>query len=532
MNKNSRLILASNVKLDRNYNNICNISEMDMVTFLENNQVAQGVDFSFIRGDNRILVPFNLATCLSANYLAFKNPDYSNKWFFAWIDEVKYKNDKTTEIIYTIDHFTTWYSYITLQDCFVIREHVNDDSVGANTYPEGLETGDFIINSHVIDDQMDNIAEDLVYVLSSSVSIYDTETDGNRYLNVTGGYYNGIYSACKYYVLENQQGVESALNRLAKAGQIDAVNGLFMAPRTLAQVVSEMSPVVINSMSSQHYNNSISKNTSLNGYTPKNKKLLTGNYNYLLVSNNNGQSVIYNYEDFSTNTCDFIIDMAITPGCSIRMTPLNYKNNARSDEYGINMGKLPICSFPCDMYTNWLTQNSINIGGLTVSSDDINIATQGFNAIAGAITNVATGNYAGAVTGAVNGVGGIANSLISKKQHELIPPQARGNLNAGDVITASNKNNFHFYKMSIKAEYARMLDDYFTKYGYTVNRLKKPNITGRTYFNYVQIDSNDLIYTGNIPKESIEIINGIFRKGTTIWHNLTNIGNYSLDNSI
>ena len=536
-NKNSRLILANNVKLDRNYNNICNISESNMISFLENNQVAQGIDFSFIRTDNRILVPFNLTTCLSANYMAFQNPDYSNKWFFAWIDEVNYKNDKTTEIVYTIDHFTTWYSYIALQDCFVIREHVNDDSVGANTYPEGLETGEFICNSHIIDDHLDNIVEDLVYILSSSVDL-------GSYINDPTSFdsdnpippskmrkYNGIISGTSYYPALTPIQVKNFLEGLTKCGQIDALNGIFMAPvYSVGELQDDFSIQETNTPYT--YTNSISKQTTLNGYIPVNKKLLCYPFNYLLVSNNNGTGVIMNYEDFSTSSCNFTINIAVTPGCSIRMIPNNYKGITDSDEYGINMGKLPICSYPVDMYTNWLTQNSLNIGGHTVTSDDINLATAGTNAILGTIGNIASGNVGGSIGSAVNGAGNIANSLIAKKQHELIPPQARGNLNAGDVITSSNKNNFHFYKMSIKAEYARMLDDYFTRYGYTVNRLKKPNITGRTYFNYVQIDSNDLIYTGNIPKESIEVINNIFRKGTTVWHNLTNIGNYSLDNSI
>jgi hypothetical protein len=86
--------------------------------------------------------------------------------------------------------------------------------------------------------------------------------------------------------------------------------------------------------------------------------------------------------------------------------------------------------------------------------------------------------------------------------------------------------------MSIKDEYARIIDDYFSRFGYKVNSLKVPNITGRTYFNYVEIGAGEDIAFGTLPIDAMEDINNIFRRGTTIWHNHDNIGNFSLDNNL
>ncbi len=529
MAKNSKVMICHNIKMDKSYKNVLNYTETQMVSLCEANVVATANNFSFVRERNAILVPFSYSNCLECNYIAFQNPNYSNKWFFGWIDEVNYKNNGTTEIVFTIDVWSTWFDYWTAKPCLVIREHVNNDGVGVNTVPEGLETGEIICNSHVIDDNMDNIMDDLTYVLSTTVSLYDTE--GDKFIPVTGGLYNGIYSATKYYQL-SEAGINAKLKELAQKGQIDAVNGLFMAPKVLATIVSEMSPQIVNSNSAQTYSNSISKQTTLNGYTPKNKKLLCYPYNYLIASNNNGASYTYNYEDFSGGNCTFKIYMAITPGCSIRMIPTNYKGVSENDEYGINMGKLPICSYPCDMYTNWMTQNSINIAGHQISSDDINIGLSSFNALASTVGSIASKDSMGAVSNAVNGAGSIANALITQKQHELIPPQARGNLNGADVITASNKNNFHFYKMSIKQEYAKIIDDYFTRYGYKINRLKTPNITGRNIFNYIQIGADEVVGSGTLSNAYMDVINNICRSGVTIWHNHSNMYNYNLDNSI
>ena len=127
------------------------------------------------------------------------------------------------------------------------------------------------------------------------------------------------------------------------------------------------------------------------------------------------------------------------------MTPLNYKGIASNDLESLMLGKFPICNYQVDMYTNWLTQNSVNIGGNTVTSDDLNIANASVGAISGVIGSLLTGNIGGAITGAVSGGTSIASALIGQKQHELIPPSVRGDLNSGDVVTADSKNNLKSY---------------------------------------------------------------------------------------
>ena len=91
--------------------------------------------------------------------------------------------------------------------------------------------------------------------------------------------------------------------------------------------------------------------------------------------------------------------------------------------------------------------------------------------------------------------------------------------------------------MSIQEQYARVIDDYFDKYGYKTNLCKIPNQTGRRYWNYVQISaSEDIGYSTNttrsVPAGSMNIINNIYRNGVTIWHSHENLGDYLLTNDI
>ena len=81
--------------------------------------------------------------------------------------------------------------------------------------------------------------------------------------------------------------------------------------------------------------------------------------------------------------------------------------------------------------------------------------------------------------------------------------------------------------MSIKAQQAKVIDDYFTRYGYKVNSLKVPNYNTRPFWNYIQtIDPN---ITGSIPFNDIVKIKNIYEKGITFWHT-NDIGDYSKDN--
>lgn len=140
---NSNLILAKNIKIDKK--NVCRYSGTDLLTLMRNQShlIYEGSDYSFIQ-ENRIYVSASYENCLYANYLAFCNPRYSNKYFFAWITNIIYTNDGTCEIEYEIDSWSTWYSHLTFNPCFVKREHVNDDTIGKHTIDENLDVGEII----------------------------------------------------------------------------------------------------------------------------------------------------------------------------------------------------------------------------------------------------------------------------------------------------------------------------------------------------------------------------------------------------
>lgn len=140
MEKNSRIILAKNIKIDKN--NVTRLSNADLLSVLRDNShlMYEGTDFEFIK-NNKISLPCSYQTALSSNYIYFNNRNYYNKGFFAWITGVEYINDGCTEITYEVDTWSTWYDSLQFLKCYVNREMVTDDTIGLHTIPEGIDVG-------------------------------------------------------------------------------------------------------------------------------------------------------------------------------------------------------------------------------------------------------------------------------------------------------------------------------------------------------------------------------------------------------
>ena len=174
------------------------------------------------------------------------------------------------------------------------------------------------------------------------------------------------------------------------------------------------------------------------------------------------------------------------------------------------MGKLPVCSWANDVYTNWLTQNSINIG--------TSLASSGLQVIGGAGAMLG-GLFTGGLT-SLAGVGslasgfmGIANSVGEIYSHSLQPPVLEGNINCGDAMFSSDNISFDAYHMSIKKEYAEIIDNYFNMYGYKVNRVGIPLTNHREKWWFtktidINIDST-VVYVEDIQKIKNVYNNGI-----------------------
>lgn len=532
--RTGKVILARDIGLDKQYKNILNYTESQMVTLVTSKAVATASNCSFLRqGANVIDMAVSYGDALKCNYMAFQNPDYSNKWFFAFIDEVEYISNGTTRIHFTIDECSTWYDYWTAEPCLVVREHVNDDTIGVNIVDEGLEYGDYVSNGGAnIPVTMKGVA----YMLQATRHYKDGV--GPWATNIGGVYSNGVFFYC-----DDVSELMVIVNKYDNAGKGNSIQNVYLIPpyfvmnKPSAAITDDDHNFWTGQTTPSNFGWTVTKPTTINGYTPHNNKLFCRPYNLLVVDNNNGSSNTVYYEEFSNETyATFTISGVPTVGGSIKCCPTDYKGfSGLVDQEGVVAGKYPVGGWTNDVYTNWLTQNAVNI--------QMGHVGQAFNTIGGGLMatfGIATGNPMLAGQGGTMmaaGVTGAFNEYAQKYQASIMPPTAGGNVNCGDVLTCQDRNTFRFLKLSIKAVNAQRLDEWFDRFGYKVNRLKIPNQTGRPHWNYVQIAAGEDIGRStnqqiSVPSKSMDIINGVYRAGTTVWHSHAEIGNFALDNRL
>ncbi|MBR2652479.1 hypothetical protein IKD56_04000 [bacterium] len=487
-------------------------------------------EFTYQRESASLVVGDPYDTINTCNYLMYRNNGFSNKYFYAYITKMEYISENSTRIYFEIDSLQTWYFNINYKECFVEREHVNDDTIGLHTVPEDVELGDYIDQS-VTTEEQESFSGHLLNNSRPLVVVSVTQTGISAIDTGTGREYNGIYSGLINICFPNPSQAEIFILYLDSKFSETPVVSVFLAPWKLCtdnlmswdSYTDSQHPEFSFSYKEVPYRTELTSLTTAtlsktnyldNNYVPNNNKLLTYPYKYFLVDNNVGGCFDYKYEYFSDANCTFNISGALSVGCSIKARPINYnKKSGANNLFAIDESKLPTCAYINDSYTNYLTANAVNLG-LSIGTDIIKLGA-----------STVTENPVGMAGSALS----IANTVGQVYERSKRPLQAHGGVNQGD-FNYSNRVAFNVYRKSIKAEFATIIDDYFSMYGYKVNNVKIPNITGRANWNYVKtIGCN---FTGDIPQEDIEKIRNLFNNGITFWHNEENFLNYSASNGI
>ena len=473
------------------------------------------------------------------NYLMWQNTAYSNKWFYAFIKTMTYVSDGFTDVVFEVDPLQTWMFDITIRPSFVEREHTNNDTAGNNTLPENVELGPYIKNSVVGTPQIG--PNDFWYAVGVSDVI-------GSMTHMPSSKVNGLPNGLFYILTDSVSQLHTIAQMYDVAGKATAIYSMFVFPRMILYIRQGDSGSNAYRSSTWTYekdNHSYALNvyvptsSDLCGkiienykitvpdrvgmsYTPRNKKLLTFPYCYFNISNNAGTTVSYCYEDFDGRP-SFDMDGVLTNGCATKLYPTNYKNMTHFSgdiqdnpyEFGVTGAKYPSISWNSDAYTNWLTQNAVNIG--------IGIGGTALSTV----TGIATGNYVGAATSLLSGVSSAVSQFY---EASLIPDQASGNTNVGDLDFTKHKNKFTVFPMSIKPQYAQIIDDYFDLVGYKTCRVKVPNTAHRQQWWYTKTININIV--GNVPNDEMNKIKDAYNNGLTFWRNPANFLNYSLSNGI
>jgi hypothetical protein len=291
------------------------------------------------------------------------------------------------------------------------------------------------------------------------------------------------------------------------------------------------------------------------GYVPVNKKMFTSLSRALKLWTKNGVSIPIAPE-LLNNRSALTIRLSMRPmGSTYKVELVGYKDLTTrffdlQYSYNIALG------LNANVGTAQQTAlQQLNLQGSVIKThqltNGINTAVNAVAGVAGGIMSIASENVAGGIASiATSLIGGatsaqnqyVENRLANFNQELAVNdalssiPRAVGT-NSDRTTMSDDFCRIRLADVSPTTEECRIIDDFLTAYGYSIQELKNPSnfFHTRPVFNFIQTVGMNLKL--NAPAKYEQALKSIFDNGLTIWHCLqndysgyNNYGNYEINN--
>nr|DAV80936.1 MAG TPA: Major tail protein [Bacteriophage sp.] len=487
-------------------------------------------DFNYIKKDNSIAINEHIDSLYNCNYVMYQNSNFTNKWFYAFIVRMEWLSNNSTRIYLATDVIQTWFFDITYYQSYIDRCHSDTDIVGDNIVPEdftGAGRGGY--------DQAGS--QDLT---PNWVTVFATTRPDGTPLPPTdlSGIISGTGAAWRHQY--DNATLTTLLNEYVKNGTATAVAKIQQWPAGNHSATF-----------------SFAKHPStINGYSPKNKKLLSGAFIscYMTMF---GQELEFNPEYITGNSVSAQIVVDDTSG-SVGCTITNYGNsnianfslvavipesswayNQYKNDYNLHSGSNAIYQERMRYQRNLNAANA-NVGAVqgiasTIAGaiDTVNPVTWALGKGRQAVSNVIEGAQQTYNQGAIagwyeKGVDEISQDLATITESYSAP--ATGSVATSNIYITGNKTALSYgYKVPPR-DIIKRCDDYLTVYGYKQSTYKVPNLHARLNWTYIR--TLGLRASGNFPDEDMDLIKRIFDKGIFFWSSTAIFGNFDQLNPI
>ena len=545
----SEIYLLKDVPFSPNYENTGLFPSKEVQeTLFKQKAFFHAEECTYIRETGVIRLEVSIAFAYQCNYIMYKNTNFYDKWFYAFCTGVRYVNNSTSEFTFTLDYMQTWLFDYNLKQCFIERQHSKTDNPGGNLVPEGLETGEMLYAYS--------------YKLPATYGkIYIAATFDKNLNNYMGGMSNNVYTGLCINEFASAAAATQFIQQATEANKLSGIVAVFQSINYNTQTT-----ITVNQNQAALFQ----------GYTPRNKKLYTYPYSFLQVLGNDGGNAIFRWEYFSTfGSGQFRILVSPSISSQMMITPTNYKGKSGyNPAERMIIENVMLCSWNGDTFKANLAQT---IGKYAVPAevavmtgaallDKIGFGskiTQGIeetkNFIDKTVDAVKAGNWISRVnpndTGAKASLGvkfgspspssltdtaaGFTEDILSTIQKTLaavhspesMARQAQNPGSSTDILYMIQEKSPYFITMGISAYYARIIDDYFTQYGYAQNIINVPNRRARDRYTYLK--TAGCIVEGSFAANIAAAIENIYNKGVRFWYldgtslyTWANVGNY------
>jgi len=500
--------------------------------------------YTYLRKDWSIKLQTTMETALNWDYCYFKNPTPTGdgKTYYYFVRKVEYVNDNTVEVFLEMDVLQSYYFDHDLNETFVERAHVDDDTFGSNTVDEGLELGEYVTYSKTgnADFRIQSFSNMAVLVMSTyNPEFPNLEDSDSVFNNVYCGF--GVWAVA----LDSNSAVSISTYINNMGAKADGVIGMWMYPQDFIELYAgdsfENTDIVFHPVRGckSVLCTPIYKPYDLDGYVPKNNKMFTYPFSFLHVTNFEGGSAEYRYEYKSKGTATNNITLkmfgAIGPDAGLKIAPIDYKNIVTNYDEALTLSAFPNCAWNQDVYKIWLAQN-MNQHQFTVDSANTNKTLAAVSGAVGVVSSLATGNVLGAVGSGIGSASAIIGQqqrieglMAQKRDMSVLPSQAKGNYTPS-INSANGIHTFFIGNKTIRKEYAERIDHYLSMYGYKINDIIPVHLPQRkTREKWSYIKTCGANPTGlSLPSDVQVKLGAIYDKGITFWDRdyVQEIGSY------
>ena len=495
-------------------------------------------NFTYQRKDNILRVPANFEDLYSCNYVMYQNSNFGSKWFYAFIVEREYINPNCTHLKLKTDPFQTYMFDVTYYNSFVVREHVADDTIGKHTLPEPVSVSEPVVNHKYLDltfsaETETDFDTNFWCTIFTSEQLFPDEPTYNGV-----GFMGGNAAPFCTYAPDSLTNLSNLIDYIVQHNKLDSI--LAIAPLSKSYTsagaisTSQVSFTVygvsdglslfpsINPTKQNHsiYPSFITPSARLDGYTPKNNKMYTSPFCFGMLQSSNGSKIRLDYETWNggQNPKTIHTVYSATADPSIIAIPFDYRGDDNGAQYAVSFSGFPPIPYKYDTFINWYAANKNSVDFSVIRK----VAAIGM----GIVTAATTGNVGAVVSPAMS----LAGELASMEDIKNKPDSFVGNI-SNNPLLYDNRGGIQFFEMCVKYEYAKMIDEYFTAYGYCINEVKNPSNSMKTRPNWNYIETREINIAGDLPDDDLNALKAMFNSGVTLWHNPATFGDYSQNNA-
>lgn len=500
---------------------------------------------NIIRRDSDLILKGVNEDLTQCNYLMYQNKDISDKWYFAFIDNVQYNSLNSVIISHTIDVWQTYQFDITYYKNLILRSHVakSADTVGRWLAPEPINIAPEFERKHNVFNNLSWVPQ---YVLHST-SVFNNSTKKYEYKgNGTGATLSAEYGI----FVDDDDDVQTVVKNYGKLSAAEALKSNdddeysnwiadLLTGQTIDKAVKLISttsisqlqdhrneliglyaiPAWVHDGTNKYATNNIKKKavtvelpttTLACGYAPRNKKMLSSLCKAYLFYNENGFKLPLKPELFTSGS----------PSFTVKSTELSTNGFIlQIGSYADYTAKTNKISYRCENRLGYDANT-----GLDKVLNTLTSAVGVVNAVGSVASQAFAGNVGGAVQGAVGAVQQSINMIDALGQRGVSTGAS------GDIMSITeNRAMPVFADVSPTEAQCRYIDDYLDVYGYAINEIGKIStyMKNRSNWNYIQVANCNIKVSA--PNDDVNKLKQMFESGVTIWHK--NFGDYDQANN-